>query len=769
MTSYIGRSVARKEDTRLLKGEGRFVADIYVADALEAVIFRSPVAHGRVKRLDLSAARSGKGVVAVYCASDIGPVGSMPTTFVPKPELERYFQRPIAADKVRYVGEPLAIIIAEDRYAAEDALELIDVEIEPLDALVDARQSRRSDQNFVHEAAGSNVAGALKAARGDIDGALRSAPARMSRSFATHRHTGIPMETRGLLAYLDPSTDVLTVWGPTKVIHRTRAILARLLEIPEDRIRCLEPDVGGAFGFRGEFFPEDFLIPWAVLQLRRPVRWIEDRQEHFLAMNHSRQQWHDVDIGFDKQGRILAFRDRAVMDMGAYIRPNGMVAPTHTITGLSGPYRIPTFDISLECVITNKTPHGSYRGPGQFESSFVRERMLDLVAGKLGIDPVQVRKANMVRPEDMPYATGTHEYGHEVIFDGGNYARALDRVLEKLDYDGARKLQSEMRSQGRYFGIGLASFVEPSGMGEREHAHIQLGREGNVQVRVGVATIGQGTQTTLAQVAAEATGASYDSVTVLPGDTDLLGVGVGSWASRAAVMGGSAVLGAGHAFRQKVLDVAALRLGVSAEDLSAADSEVWVTDRPDMRIDFAGIAKLVHAPDSNIGEIEAFFTFEQSNATFPFGSAAALVEVDILTGAVRILKYVIVSDVGTVINPTIVKGQLVGAAAQGIGGALLEELVYDEQGQLLTTTFADYLVPTAIEMPDEIIVEILEESKSPTNPLGAKGAGEAGIVPAAAVLSNAVSDALKPLGVEITSLPLSHDRLRSLIREKQPQ
>jgi carbon-monoxide dehydrogenase large subunit len=768
LTLYIGRSVARKEDARLLKGAGRFVADVYAADALEAVI-RSPMAHGRVKRLDLSAARRAKGVVAVYSAEDIGPVGNMPTTFVPKPEFELYFQRPIAADKVRYAGEPLAIIIAEDRYAAEDALELIDCEIEPLDVLVDARQSRESDQNLVHEAAGSNVAGELTASRGDIDEALRTAPERLSKSFATHRHTGTPMETRGLLAYLDPSADVLTVWGPTKVIHRTRAILARLLEIPEERIRCLEPDVGGAFGFRGEFFPEDFLIPWAVLQLRRPIRWIEDRQEHFLAMNHSRQQWHDVEIGFDKQGRILAFRDHVVMDMGAYIRPNGMVAPTHTVTGLCGPYRVPTFDISLECVVTNKTPHGSYRGPGQFESSFVRERMIDLVADKLGIDPVQVRKINMVPPDAMPYATGTHEYGHEVVFDGGNYTRPLDLVLEKLDYEGARKLQREMRNQGRYFGIGLASFVEPSGMGEREHAHIQLGRDGRVQVRVGVATIGQGTQTTLAQVAAEATGASYETVTVLPGDTDLLDVGVGSWASRAAVMGGSAVLGAGRAFRQKVLDVAAIRLGVRAEDLSAADSEVWVTDKPDMRLDFADIANIVHAPDSNMGELEAFFTFEQSRATFPFGSAGALVEVDILTGAVHILKYVIVSDVGTVINPAIVKGQLIGAAAQGIGGALLEELVHDEQGQLLTTTFADYLVPTAIEMPDEIIVEILEETKSPTNPLGAKGAGEAGIVPAGAVLSNAVSDALKPFGIEITSLPLSHDRLRSLIRAKQQQ
>lgn len=766
MTSYIGHSLPRKEDARFLKGEGCFVADVYVADALEAAVFRSPLAHGRVRRLDVSAARNAKGVVAVFSAEDIGPVGAMPTTFVPKPELERYFQRPIAAEKVRYVGEPLAIVIAEDRYAAEDALELIEADIEPLDVLIDARHSRQPGQVLVHEVAGGNVADVLTASRGDVELALRQAPLRLSESFATHRHTGVPMETRGLVAYIDPSSEVLTVWGPTKVIHRTRAILARLLKMPEERIRCLEPDVGGAFGFRGEFFPEDFLIPWSVLQLRRPVRWIEDRQEHFLAMNHSRQQWHEVEIGFDEQGRILAFRDCAIMDMGAYIRPNGLVSPTHTVTGLTGPYRIPAFDIRLECVLTNKTPHGSFRGPGQFESSFVRERMLDLVANKLGMEPAQVRKINMVPPDAMPYATDTYEYGHEVVFDGGNYARILDRVLRNLDYDGARKLQRELRAQGRYIGIGLASFVEPSGMGGREHAHIQLGREGNVQVRVGVATIGQGTQTTLAQVAAEVTGASFEGVMVCPGDTDLLGVGVGSWASRAAIMGGSAVFGAGHAFRQKMLDVAAVRLGVHSGDLSAAESWIWVSDDPDKRLSFADIAELVHAPDSNMGEIEAFFTFEQPKATFPYGSAAALVEVDVLTGAVRILKYVIVSDVGTMINPAIVKGQLVGAAVQGIGGAILEELVYDDQGQLLTTTFADYLMPTASEMPDRIIIEVLEDTKSPTNPLGAKGAGEAGIVPTAAVLANAVSDALRPLGVEITSLPLSHDRLRSLIRAK---
>ncbi|MGE3992316.1 xanthine dehydrogenase family protein molybdopterin-binding subunit [Pseudorhodoplanes sp.] len=760
---YIGRSLPRKEDPRFLKGEAQYVADIRIPHALEAVVFRSPVAHGKIKSLDLSAAKSAKGIVAVFSAADIGLVDGIPSAFVPRPELNLLFQRPIATEKVRYVGEPLAIVIAEDRYAAEDALELINADIEPIDILIDARQSRHS-QTLVHELNGSNVAATLTAARGDVEAALRSAPGRVSASFSTHRHTGIPMETRGLIAYMDPSTDVLTVWGPTKGIHRTRGMLAQLLKMPEERIRYLEPDVGGGFGFRGEFFPEDFLVPWAALQLGRPVRWIEDRQEHFLAINHSRQQWHEIEVGFDHEGRILAIRDRGILDMGAYVRPNGFVAPTHTVTGLPGPYRIPAFDLRMECVLTNKTPHGSYRGPGQYESSFVRERAFDLVADKLRKDPAQLRKVNLVSPDAMPYSTGTHEYGHEVVFDGGNYALALDRALQELDYDRVRSMQSELRSQGRYVGIGLASFVEPSGLGEWEHARVQLDESGKVQLSVGAASIGQGVETTLAQVAAEATGSSFEDVTVCSGDTDRLGIGAGSWGSRTAVLGGSAVLGAGHAFKQKLFEVAALRLGVRSDDLEAAGSEVWVTTNPDIRLSFAEIARLVHSPDSNVGQLEASFTFEQCAATYPYGSTAALVEVDVLTGGIRILKYIIVADVGTMINPKIVEGQLVGAAAQGIGGAILEELVHDEQGQLLTTSFADYLIPTASEIPN-IVVKMLNEAKSPTNPLGAKGAGEGGIVLAAAVLANAVADALKPLGVEIMSLPLSHDRIRSLIRK----
>lgn len=764
MTSYIGRSLPRKEDVRFLKGAGRFVADAHFPDALEAVIFRSPIAHGRIKRLDLSAARSMKGVTAVFSADDIGPRDGIPTTFVPRPQLKDYFQRPIAAEKVRYVGEPLAIVIAEDRYVAEDALELIDVDIEPLDVLIDARESRQSE-HLVHEITGSNVADVLTAVRGDVDAALQAAPMRLSTSFATHRHTGVPMETRGVVAYIDTQTGFLTIWGAAKVIHRTRAILAGLLNMPEGSIRCIEPDVGGGFGFRGEFFPEDFLVPWSVLRLGRPVRWIEDRQEHFLAMNHSRQQWHNVDIGFDEQGRILAFRDHAVMDMGAYIRPNGLVAPTHTVTGLHGPYRVPAFDIRLECALTNKTPHGSYRGPGQYESSFVRERMLDMVANELGLDGVQIRKINLVSPEAMPYATGTHEYNHEVIFDGGDYAGLLDRALEKLGYEQARQFQREMREQGRYLGIGVASVVEPTGLGEWETAQLCLGKGGNIDLSVGTASIGQGVETTLAQVAAEATGALFEDVSLSLGDTDRLGRGLGSWGSRSAVMGSGAVHGAGALFKQRMLAVAAVRLGVSNEDLSIGKSQIWVTSDPDKRLSFAAVADMVHAPHSNVSGIEASFTFKQLDATYPYGSAAALVEVDILTGAVNILKYVIVTDVGTMINPAIVKGQIAGAAAQGIGGAILEELVYDEQGQLLTTTFADYLMPTASEMPGQFIIETLEETKSATNPLGAKGAGEIGIVSAGAVLANAISDALKPLGVEITSLPLSHDRLRTFIRK----
>lgn len=766
MSGYIGRRVERKESRRLITGAGSFVGDLSLPGMVEGAVLRSSHAHGRIIKIDATRALQLPGVIAVYTAADIGDVPGFPTTFIPGPELALTFQRPLARAKVRYVGEPLAFVVAVDRYAAEDAIDEIEVQIEPLDVVVDARHATDAGVPLIHDGTAENAVYHLRDQKGDVDDGMRRAPHRLQKSFATHRHTGVPIEPRGLLAQHDNTTGVLTVWGPTKVIHRTRKILSDLLKLPEGRIRCVEPDVGGGFGFRGEFFPEDFLVPWAALQLSRPVRWIEDRQEHFLATNHSRQQWHELEIGFDAEGRLLAMRDRILMDMGAYIRPNGLVAPTHTVASLPGPYRVPTFDIQFACVLTNKTPHGSYRGPGMFEACFVRETAIDMVARYLGRDPADIRRLNMISPEEMPYAVGTHEYGHEVIFDGGDYRATLNAALDELGYLEARALQKRERAQGKYFGIGFASFVEPSGIGVSETGRVVLELSGRVTLYTGAASVGQGVDTALAQICADTLGADIEDVSVIRGDTSIIPEGGGAWGSRTTVLGGSAVFAASGMLREKLSSLASLRLQAPKELLRFEKGVVTVEGEPHASLTLQDVAGL---PEAAAADLDVSHTFKQPNITYAYGTAAALVEVDPGTGSVIIHKYVMISDLGKVINPTIVEGQFIGGMAQGIGGVLLEELIHDEQGQLLTTTLADYLVPTAYEMPRQVIVRIREDAPSPLNPLGVKGAGEGGIVPTGAVLANAVSDALAPLGIEFSSLPLTHERIRALVRTKVGQ
>ncbi len=773
MSNYVGKAVLRKEDLRLLRGEGRFVGDLGLPGMLEAAVLRSPVGHGRIVRIDAAKARALPGVAAVYTAADLGDVSPIPTTIIPKPELVAFFQQPLAREKARYVGEPLAFVVASSRHLAEDALELIDLEIEPLEAFVDARRAGQPGIAQLHAASAANICDRFEARKGDARAAMASAPHRLQASIGTNRHTGVPMETRGLLATMDKSTGLLTVWGPTKMIHRIRQVLAGLLKMPEEKIRFVEPDVGGGFGFRGEFFPEDFLVPFSALKLGRPVRWIEDRQEHFMATNHSRQQWHDIEIGFDGEGRFLAMRDRIMMDMGAYIRPNGLVAPTHTVSSLPGPYKFPAFEFELTCVHTNKTPHGSYRGPGMYEACFVRERAIDMVAAKLRKDPAEIRRINMIGPEEMPFHVGTYEYGHELVYDGGDYRKALDRALAAIDYAETRKQQAAGRKAGRYLGIGFASYVEPTGLGAWETARVAIEESGRVSLYTGTASIGQGIDTTLAQVCADALGAKFDDITVVRGDTSKVVTGVGAWGSRAAVLAGSAAHEASLQLKEKLLTLAAWRMEIPREILRVDEGAISAEGRPDLSMTFAQAARIVAGgpplPPGLEKGLDVDHTFKQPETTYAFGSAAALVEVDPATGAVAVLKYVIVSDIGKAINPKIVEGQLAGAMAQGVGGALLEELVVDEQGQLLTTTFMDYLLPTASELPREVVVHALEEFPSKLNPLGAKGAGEGGIVPAGAVIANAVADALSPFGVEVNRLPLSHNRIRELLRGKKPQ
>jgi carbon-monoxide dehydrogenase large subunit len=756
----IGASVKRKEDPRLLAGRGCFVDDVRAPGMLHAVIVRSPHAHARITRIDAAAAKAAPAVVSVILADDLPAIGTIPIRLGAKPSLVPFLQPVLARDRVRYVGEPVALVIAADRYAAEDAADLLNVEYSALPVVVAAEGALSDEAPQLHEPAGTNLADRLEARTGDAEGAMAAAPVRVGERFTIQRHSGVPMETRGVAATYDAALGLLTVWGPTKVPHFNRGVLARFLGWSEDRIRFIEPDVGGGFGVRGEFYPEDFLIPWAAVVLGRPVKWIEDRREHLVAANHSRQQVHEVEIGATLDGRITALIDRITVDMGAYLRTHGVSVPELTLAMLPGPYAVPNYHGVVRCVVTNKTPTGTYRSPGRFESNFVRERMMDLLAEATGLDPAEVRRRNFIPPPSMPCVTGTFALGEPIVYDTGAYASTLDAALDAVDYPRRRREQQHAAGHGRAatrrLGIGVACFVEKAGPGPWETARVAVDPDGRVTVYSGGASVGQGIETVLAQICAQELGAAYDDVTVKHGDTATIAAGIGAWGSRVTVVGGSAVLFAAREVKAMIVDRAAARFEAAQGDLMVENSRVWVKGAPGRSLAFREVAA--------DGGFEAAHKYEASKMTYPYGAHVAVVEINVETGVVNIDDYAIAYDVGRAVNPKLVEGQMVGGLAQGIGGALLEELAYADDGQPLSGTFMDYLMPTVVEMPRRLTVRILEETPTPLNPLGVKGAGEGGTAGAGAAIANAVADALRPLGVKITDLPLSPDRISTLIR-----
>jgi len=764
MTRAVGRSVRRLEDPRLLTGRGKYAADFRLPRMLHGAVLRSPHAHARLGAIRPEAALAMPGVVAVVTAEDLGDVGRIPVR-LGQPGAGACLQPPLARDKVRYVGEPVAFVVAESRYLAEDALEAMQVDYDPLPVVADALRAVEGDAPVLHEVIHGNVVATLDTHKGDAAAAMATADLRVTERFAVQRHTGVPMETRGLTAAVDPGTGVLGLWGVAKVPHFNRRVLADLLGYPEHLIQFTELEVGGGFGVRGEFYPEDFLVPWTAMRLGRPVQWIEDRREHLMATNHSRQQDHDIEIGFDRDGRIVALVDRFITDMGAYIRTHGVVVPELTAALLTGPYRIPHYTAEIRCVLTNKTPTGTYRGPGRFEGTFVRERLMDLAARRLGVDPLELRRRNFVTPAEMPYEVGGASLNQRTVYDCGDYASALDQALAALGYASARGEQAAARRQGRHVGIGVACLVEKAGLGPWEYARVEVDATGHVVVYSGVAAVGQGIATTLAQVCADELGVAPERITVVHGDSARVPFGVGGFASRGASVALPAAQEAARKVRAKILRVAALLLEAAVDDLVLGDGAVHVRGVPDRSVTFRELARAaVPGPPGMEPGLYASHFFEAPKMTYPYGCHAAMVEVDADTGCVKILKYAIAYDIGRAVNPMIVDGQLVGALAQGLGGALFEELVYDEQGQLLTSTFMDYLVPTVMEMPESTVIRILEETPTPLNPLGVKGVGEGGSSGCGGAIANAVADALAPLGVSITALPLSPDRLSALIR-----
>jgi carbon-monoxide dehydrogenase large subunit len=755
---WIGRSVERIEDLRLLRGEGRYIDDLRRPGMLHAAILRSPVAHGRIRALDLSQALARAGVRAAYAAADIvralgRGLPTIPLRQEPLPQL-RPFEQPVIADgKVRYVGEPVAVVIADSHALAEDALDSIVLDIEALPVVADRASSARAEV-LLFEAAGTNCAITLTAAQGDADAAFAAAPYRRCERFAVHRHTAVPMETRGLLAEWNAAAGKLTVHGASKVPFPNRRILAAQLGMPVEAIDMMECDVGGSFGVRGEFYPEDFLIPFAARRIGRPVKWIEDRREHLTATNHARDVECELEIACDRDGRLLALRGRALSDVGAYLRTTG-VTPSRNVAQVSpGPYRIPNVDFEVSLMLTNKTPVGTYRGPGRFETDFFRERLMDMAAADLGIDRVEFRRRNLVAPGEIPHALPTVQpYKNATSTDSGDYHETLDRCLQEFGW--AEKAQLSGRLiDGRYHGIAIGCYLEGGASGPAESARLVLEADGTVSVHVGSSANGQGLETVLAQIAADALGMPMSRIRgVRHGSTTEVKEGYGSYSSRSTVMGGSAILDAAHKLLLGIREAAATRFGCLPE-------EVELVDAREVRGPHGKSATLAELATE---AISAEGAYSSNKRTYSYGAHAAHVVVDAATGRVEVVDYVAVEDVGRIVNPHTLHGQTVGAIVQGLGGVLLEQLHYSEDGQLLTGSLADYMLPTATEFPC-IRVIALDNHPSPHNPLGAKGAGEGGIIPVGGLIANAVAAALAPLRVQPRALPLMPQRVWRLMR-----
>lgn len=766
----IGARAVRNEDGRFVTGQGCYVADVALPNALHVAILRSPHPHARIVSIDPGRALALPGVEAVLTAEDIGAVGPIPVRSHPMPELIPFLQYPLARGKVRYVGDPVAVVAAADPYLAEDALEAIEVVYEPLPALQSAEAALEPDAPILFESESTNVVLEFAEEVGEVDAVFTDAAIVVSGRFAIQRHGAVPLEPRGLAANYDSATGRLTVWGPTKVPFGNRSVVARLLDLPEHRIRFIETDVGGGFGARGEIYPEDLLVPLLALRTGRPVKWVEDRRENLMALNHSREQIHDAELALDEDGRILGLRACFVNVMGGYIRTHGIRVPEISTRIYPGPYRIPVYRAEVQCVLTNKTPTGTYRAPGRFETNFVRERLIDMAADRLGIDRVELRRRNLVTAADMPHPLGTYDRGHPVVLRDVDAAATLERALDHFGWNELLRRRDEARSEGRRVGLGLGCYMEESGLGGSapgEYARIAVDLTGHVTLYTGATSLGQGHETVLAQVVEEEIGVDYRDVTVVHGDTDRVPWGGGTFADRGAIVAANAVALAARKLRDRARSVAAVVLDVPEAEAEFAQGRA---SAPDGRgLSLAELSQATYSADFAKRGLdpgfEAAAMFYVTEHVYAPGVQIALVEVDEATGAVSVLEYATAHDVGRALNPAVVEGQLIGGAVQGLGGALLEEFVYSDDGQPLSTSFMDYLLPSSMDVAPVQRVLVLEDIRSQLNPLGVKGAGDAGPAGAGAAIASAVADALADLGISIDTLPLSPDRVRAAIRE----
>jgi carbon-monoxide dehydrogenase large subunit len=793
-TRTIGARIPRNEDPRLLQGLGCYVDDIAPPGVLHGVSLRSPHAHARIMSIDASAARRQPGIHLVVTAADLGELNQPSPLLIPHPTLTHpRTQRPLAVDEVRFVGEPVAFVVADDRYLAEDAADLIEVEYEPLPVVTELVRALAPDGPRVHADVPDNRAARFRQTTGDADAAMARAHRVLSEQLTIERSCGSPIEARGVVAEWDARRRTLKVWDSTQAALPIKNGLARMFGLPEFNVDVIVPDVGGGFGTKiMMFFPEEILVPHAAITLGRPVKWTEDRREHLIAANQERGQIHDVEVGIDSDGRIVALRDRFVHDAGAYT-PYGIVVPIITSTQLPGPYRLRNYTVEFEVAYTNTAIVTPYRGAGRPHGAFVMERVIGLIARELGIEPAEVRRRNFIQPDEFPWDVGlTFQDGAPTRYDSGNYPAGLEMALDLIGVSDFRARQAEARRHGRYLGLGIGCYVEGTGIGPYEGAHVRVEPSGKVFVATGLTTQGQGHATTFAQIAAEALGCDPTDVSVVTGDTTRFNFGAGTYASRGIVTSGSAVHKAATVVRDKALRLAASLLEVSPHDLELIDGRARVKGMPDKELTLGALAtvanpiryaygkessdaalRLVKPREGPVlveGEepgLEARGYYAPPHATFASGCHAAIVEVDPATGDLKFLRYVVQHDCGTMVNPTIVEGQIRGGVAQGIGGSFYERIVYDADGQPLTASFMDFVIPTAAEIPEIEITHL--ETPSPLNPLGTKGVGEAGAIPVPALVAEAIDDALAPLGVRVREMPLDPHRLHALIAAAQKE
>jgi carbon-monoxide dehydrogenase large subunit len=771
----VGARIKRTEDPRLLTGLGAYTDDRQVPRVLHVAFRRSDQAHARIRSIDCSTARAAPGVVAVFTAEDLGEavrpliaISRMPS-YYPTPLL------PLARGKVRYVGEPVVGIIAQSRYHAEDALELVAIDYEPLAAVSDAEQAVRSGAPLLHEEAGTNVMVSREFKRGDIEAVLQSAPVRVKGRFRMHRKTALSIEPRACLAEYDPGRDALTLHSATQVPGIVRDALATALDIPGHQIRVVAPDVGGGFGGKGSLYPEEIFVCAAARRLRRAVKWTSDRLEDLAASNQAFDEIVDAELALDPEGRIIGLGADVIGDVGAYsVYPwTAGLEPVQVVSFLPGPYRVQHYRGRVRAVATSKAPTGPYRGVGRPISTFVMERLMDMAAARLGIDAKDIRLRNLIAAEELPYKVASG-----IVWDKSGFQECLNAACAAIGYDTLRAKQKEAHPAGRWAGIGIACYAELTGIGSRisvapgmpintgtETAIVRIDSTGAVTAAFGVAAHGQGLETTLAQVVAEHLGARFDDIRIVQGDSAAVPGGTGTYASRSMVLAGGAATLAAQAVREKVLNAASHLLEASAADLIAEDGRVTVAGT-DRSITFREVARAVYSelarlPAEARGELAATRTYDPVFGTTSAATHVATVEIDPETFEVRVERFAVAEDCGKLVNPLIVEGQVHGGVAQGIGAALYEEVIHDERGQITTGSLVDYLVPSACEIPPMQVVHL--ESESPTTLGGFRGMGEGGTIGAPAAVANAIADALAPLGIEINELPATPERLFRLI------